>query len=93
MNRRVFISVLLVVTSVLAVSGFVMAVVVNQATTSNLNVMSYSAGGEGSTTVPWLMKNRDNWQGRNDWYGGLVVQNPGSSPATVNVSYYNTAMS
>jgi murein DD-endopeptidase MepM/ murein hydrolase activator NlpD len=72
-----------------------LAVVVNQATTSNLNVMSYSAGGEGSTTVvvPRLMKNRDNWQGRNDWYGGLGVQNLGSSPATVNVSYYNTAMS
>ncbi len=74
-----------------AMRGSDFAAVVNQATTANLNTMSYSAVRQGATTVvvPLLLKNHDGWWGRNDWYAGLAVQNLGSSQATVNIVYYN----
>jgi hypothetical protein len=67
---------------------------VNQvnASSGNRNAMSYSASGGGTSTVvvPLVMKNRDGWRGRIDWYTSLNVQNLGSASTTVRVDYYNT---
>lgn len=58
--------------------------------TGNYNAMSYTSPGGGTKTVvaPLVMKNRDGWRGRNNWYTGLAVQNLGTATATVTVRYY-----
>ena len=70
-----------------------LAGIVNQVnnTAGNYNVMSYSSpsGGTATAVVPLVMKNRDGWRGRDNWYTGLAVQNAGSASTTVTVTYYN----
>jgi len=68
------------------------AIVVNQEEFVTYNKkMSYSAvrSGAAAVIVPWVMKNKDGWQGRDDWYSGLNVQNVGSADTNVTVRFYD----
>jgi len=73
--------------------GRAFVTIVNQvnASSGNRNGMSYSAssGGTSTAVVPLVMKNRDGWQGRDNWFTGLSVQNVSATATTVTVSYYN----
>jgi len=71
----------------------VLAGMVNQVRFSvpgDYNATNYSSprGGTHAAAVPLVMKNRDGWRGKNDWYTGLAVQNLEASQATVTVIYY-----
>jgi hypothetical protein len=64
--------------------------VVNQARSGANTAMSYDMPPNGARTVivPLVMRDRDNWRGKNDWITGFAIQNTAGSAAAVTIQYY-----
>lgn len=64
--------------------------VVNQVRSGANTAMSYDMPPNGARTVivPLVMRDRDNWRGKNDWITGFAIQNTAGSAAIVNIRYY-----